>query len=196
MALTFCTASMPTTGADGGHGGSAPHHKSAPRPPFWPPRRPLVGRIHPAGKRRFYAPPVRYFFASALPSSTAGWSNGSTPMRGGDDGEQLVARAADEKLELAVLVDRAEHRERRGALAILAGAFGRQLHVSVGEALQTVGIDHQHRHRLCAGRVERGPDCRRHLRRRARASAAAQRTAPMSSPAIVAGSKPTLVSTE
>ena len=170
----------------------------------------------------------RYFFASTLPSSTAGWSNGSTPSRcaamivssmkcissspsaasssvsrwmvrtgqpflasvsavarpcaatrspmvlpaksgsprelgelgvdaraaaGGadrDDGEQLVARAGDEELKLAVLVDRAERGERRRALAVLAEAFGPELHVPAGEALQPVGIGHHHRDRLAA----------------------------------------------
>ena len=56
----------------------------------------------------------------------------------GDHREQLVARAADEQLHLAVLVDRAERRERRGALAVLAEAFGPELHVPMREALEPV----------------------------------------------------------
>src|ERR1700742_3315358 len=46
-----------------------------------------------------------------------------------DHREQLVARAADEELQLAVLVDRPERRDRRGALALLAKALGPELHV-------------------------------------------------------------------
>ena len=67
----------------------------------------------------------------------------------GDDGEQLVARAGDVELQLAVLVDRAERADRRRALAVLAEAFGPELHVPAGEALQPVGIGHHHRDRSC-----------------------------------------------
>src|SRR5882672_2173307 len=42
----------------------------------------------------------------------------------GDDVEQLVARAGEIELQLAVLVDRPERRNRRGALAVLAEALG------------------------------------------------------------------------
>ncbi len=48
---------------------------------------------------------------------------------GGDDREQLVARAGDVELKLAVLIDRAERADRRRALAVLAEAFGPELHV-------------------------------------------------------------------
>src|SRR5262245_17296979 len=40
-----------------------------------------------------------------------------------DDGKELVARAGDEQLQLAVLIDRPERRQRRGALAVLAEAL-------------------------------------------------------------------------
>src|SRR5262245_24881836 len=40
------------------------------------------------------------------------------------DGELLVARPADEQLQLAVLIDRPQRRNRRGPLAIFAKAFG------------------------------------------------------------------------
>ena len=66
----------------------------------------------------------------------------------GDHGEQLVARAGDEELELAVLVDRPERRDRRRALAVLAEAFGPQLHIPAGEALEPIGIGHHHGDRL------------------------------------------------
>ena len=42
-----------------------------------------------------------------------------------DDGEKLVARAGNEQLQLAVLIDRPERRERRGAFAVLAEALRR-----------------------------------------------------------------------
>ena len=61
-----------------------------------------------------------------------------------DDGEQLVARTADEQLHLAVLIDRPERGNRRRALAVLAKAFGPQLHVPMREALKPVAIGHQH----------------------------------------------------
>ena len=227
----------------------------------------------------------RYCFASTLPSSTAGWSNASTPSRcaamivssmkcisssprlvsssvsrwmvrtgqpflasvsavarplrgdeiadglagevrlarelrelGGpcagparradrDDGEQLVARAGDEQLQLAVLVDRPERADRRRALAVLAEALGPELHVPAREALEPVGIGHQHRDLLARGLGERdrerGADRGRHLggglpaRAPARApSAAPARIASMSRPSMAAGSSPTLVSTE
>src|SRR5262245_21031944 len=48
-----------------------------------------------------------------------------------DDGELLVARPADEQLQLAVLIDRPQRRNRRGPLAIFAKAFGPELHVPV-----------------------------------------------------------------
>ena len=151
-------------------------------------RRWLMDRVMRIMPATLQIQPFRYCFASTLPSSTAGWSNGSTPSRcaamivssmkcisssprlvssscsmwmvrtgqpflasvsavarpcaatrspmvlpaksgspasaarsavdaraaaggaGGDDGEQLVARAGDEELQLAVLVDRARAR--------------------------------------------------------------------------------------
>src|SRR6185312_90191 len=54
--------------------------------------------------------------------------------------EQFVARARKPKLQLAVLVDRAEGRNRRHALAVLAEAFGPKLHPPVGKTLAAVGI--------------------------------------------------------
>src|SRR5436190_2073127 len=68
--------------------------------------------------------PERYFLARIFPTSTAGWSNGSTPSR------------------LAVLIDGAQRRHRRRALALLAEAFGPELHPPFGEALEPVGIGH------------------------------------------------------
>ena len=76
----------------------------------------------------------------------------SASMRGpapgspnGHDREQLVARAGDEKLQLAMLVDRAKRTDRRRAFATLAKAFRPELHIPAGEALEPVGIAHQHR---------------------------------------------------
>ena len=58
----------------------------------------------------------------------------------GDDGEELVGGAVEKELQLAVLVDRADRRDRRHAPALLAEAFSPELHVPAGEALQPVAI--------------------------------------------------------
>ncbi len=42
---------------------------------------------------------------------------------------ELVARAREEELLLAVLIDRPERCDRRGALAVLAEALGPELHI-------------------------------------------------------------------
>ena len=127
---------------------------------------------------------------------------------GGDDGEQLVARAGDEELQLAVLIDRAERGDRRRALAVLAEALGPELHVPAREALEPVGIGHQDRDRSCRALGERdrqrGADRGRHVvgarlpreHRRERRRPRPARIAAMSRPRIAAGSRPTLVSTE
>src|SRR3954470_14846093 len=64
--------------------------------------------------------------------------------RRGDDGEELVARAGDVELKLAVLVNGAEGADRRGAFAIFAEALGPELHIPFGEHLQPVGVSHHH----------------------------------------------------
>src|SRR5262249_56457218 len=78
-----------------------------------------------------------------------GVEGGAAPAgRARDGGEQLVARPADEQLQLTMLVDRTERGDRRGALAVLAEAFGPKLNIPAGEALEAVRIGHQHRYRL------------------------------------------------
>ena len=57
-----------------------------------------------------------------------------------DHGDEVLGRAVEIKLELAVLIDRAERRDGRGALAVLAEALAPELHVPGGEARETVGI--------------------------------------------------------
>src|SRR5262245_42188367 len=57
---------------------------------------------------------------------------------GSDDGDQLVARAGDVELQLAMLVNRPERGDGRGALAVLAQALGPQLHVPAREAFEPV----------------------------------------------------------
>ncbi len=83
--------------------------------------------------------------------------------RSRNHGEQLVARSGEVKLQLAVLVDGAERRDRRRALAVLAEAFGPELHPPFGEALEPVGIGHGDGDRFSAfaggdrkGRAHRG----------------------------------------
>jgi hypothetical protein len=58
----------------------------------------------------------------------------------GDHGEQLVTRAGDEELKLAVLVDRAERCDGCRTGALLAETFRPQLHVPAGEAFQPIRI--------------------------------------------------------
>src|SRR6185312_10122682 len=51
------------------------------------------------------------------------------------DREQFVARSRDVKLELAMLIDRAERTDRCRALAVLAETLGPKLDVPLGEHL-------------------------------------------------------------
>ena len=52
----------------------------------------------------------------------------------------MLRRAVEIELELAVLVDRAERRDRRRPLAVLAEALAPELHIPGGEARQPVAI--------------------------------------------------------
>src|SRR5579885_58309 len=61
-----------------------------------------------------------------------------------ENGEQLVARPRKPKLQLAVLVDRAESRDRRCALAVLAETFRPELYPPAGETLAAIVIGLQH----------------------------------------------------
>ena len=61
-----------------------------------------------------------------------------------DHGDEVLRRAVEIELELAVLVDRAKRRDRRGALAVLAEALAPELHIPGGEARQAVGIRKHH----------------------------------------------------
>src|SRR5262245_771043 len=87
-----------------------------------------------------------------------------------DDGEELVARAGNEQLQLAVLIDRPERRERRSPLTILAEALGPKLHVPMGQPLQPVAIGEQDADRFALAFRERnrqrGAERWGHLRRR------------------------------
>ena len=76
----------------------------------------------------------------------------------GQDGEQLVLRPGEIELLLRVLVDRPDRRDRLRALAVLAEALGPELHPPAREALEPVGIGHEHGDRLALhgeGEVER-----------------------------------------
>ena len=64
---------------------------------------------------------------------------------GRDDREELVVRAGEVELQLAVLIDRADGGDGLRAFAVLAQAFGPELHPPAGEALEPVGIGHRHR---------------------------------------------------
>src|SRR5262245_7309918 len=57
-----------------------------------------------------------------------------------DDGYEVLRRAVEIELKLAMLIDRAKRRDRRSPLAVLAQALAPKLHVPGGEASQTVGI--------------------------------------------------------
>src|SRR6185312_7657853 len=86
-----------------------------------------------------------------------------------DHGEQLVARAGEIKLHLAVLIDRAERADRRRALAVFPQAFRPELDVPMRKAFEAVGIGHDHADRLGLAlgerHRERGAERRRHLGR-------------------------------
>ena len=84
----------------------------------------------------------------------------------GQDGEQLVARARDIELELAVLVDRPDCANRRCAFAVLAEAFGPELNISAGEAFELVRIGHHDGDRFADRDRQSGADGRGHLGRR------------------------------
>ena len=69
------------------------------------------------------------------------------PATGGGhpyDRREDLARAVHEELELTVLVERPERGDRARPLALLAEAFGPQLHVPVREAGEAVGVGHEH----------------------------------------------------
>ena len=59
-------------------------------------------------------------------------------------GENLVRRAVEIKLQLAVLVHRAGGADRRNALAVLAQALGPKLLLPAGKLPKLVGVGHQH----------------------------------------------------
>ena len=52
----------------------------------------------------------------------------------------MLRRAVEIELELAVLIDGAERRDRRGPLAALAEALAPELHIPGGEAREAVAI--------------------------------------------------------
>ncbi len=110
----------------------------------------------------------------------------------GDDGEQLVARARDEELQLAVLINRA----RCAAIGVvplpsLPRLSAQSCTYHLVNSAEPVRIGHHHGDRLVGGQRdrERGADRGRHLGRLllwsstgASASAAPARIAPMSRP--------------
>ena len=61
-----------------------------------------------------------------------------------DHGDQVLRRAVEIKLELAVLIDGAEGRDRRRALALFAEALAPELHIPGGEARQAVAVRPHH----------------------------------------------------
>ena len=120
----------------------------------------------------------------------------------------MLRRAVEIELKLAVLVDRAERRDRRRPLAVLAEALAPELHVPGGEARQAVAIGEHHVGADAAflgkadgdGGADRPAQSRPALlgvRAAHRSRSARLRAAPpTSSPRASAGSSPTLVRPE
>ena len=87
-----------------------------------------------------------------------------------NDGDEMLRRAVEIELKLAVLIDRAKRRDRRRPLAVLAEALAPELHVPGGETRQAVAVGKHHigAHATFLGQAD-GDARRRSLERIARA---------------------------
>ena len=61
-----------------------------------------------------------------------------------DYGDEVLGRAVEIKLKLAMLIDRAKRGDRGDPLALLAQALAPELHIPGGKAGQTIGVGKHH----------------------------------------------------